>query len=59
VKSGVDQVMVKPVSAQAVLELARHLLEAPTAQARSDSYHGPDRRRVAPPHYDGPNRRED
>ena len=58
VKSGVDHVMVKPISATALRELAQHLCDFPMKQVTVYRYVGPDRRRVPDNSYPGPSRRK-
>ncbi len=57
VKAGVDHVMVQPISATALRELARHLCDNPMPQINVAKYTGPDRRRLPDDAYTGPNRR--
>ncbi len=57
VRAGVDHVMVKPISAAALRDLAQHLCDNPTAQIAVPNYVGPDRRRLPDEAYGGPDRR--
>lgn len=57
VKAGVDHVMIKPISATALSDLAQHLRENPMAQVAVPQYAGPDRRRLPDDAYTGPKRR--
>ena len=57
VKAGVDHVMIKPISAEALRELAQHLCDSPMEEIKVPRYVGPDRRRVPDNSYTGPSRR--
>jgi len=57
VKAGVDHVMIKPISATALSDLAQHLSENPMTQIAVPRYVGPDRRRLPDDAYTGPKRR--
>ena len=57
VKAGVDHVMIKPISATALSDLAQHLAENPMTQITVPQYIGPDRRRLPDDAYTGPQRR--
>ena len=58
VKAGVDHVMIQPIYAPALQDLARHLCESPMPQIEVPRYTGPDRRRLPDDAYTGPNRRD-
>lgn len=57
VRQGVDHVMVKPISATALRDLAQHLRANPMPQITVPKYTGPDRRRLPDESFTGPNRR--
>ena len=57
IKAGVDHVMIKPISATALRDLAQHLCDNPMPQVAVPKYTGPDRRRLPDHAYTGPNRR--
>jgi two-component system chemotaxis response regulator CheY len=57
VRRGIDQVIVKPFSAVTVTQLVGQLKRQGTEQARTDTYIGPDRRRVSLGDHSGPERR--
>jgi DNA-binding NarL/FixJ family response regulator len=57
VKAGVDHVMIKPISAAALCDLAQHLCDNPLPQISVPKYTGPDRRRLPDDSFTGPNRR--
>jgi CheY-like chemotaxis protein len=57
IKAGVDHVMIKPISATALYDLARHLCDNPMPQISVPKYIGPDRRRLPDDSFTGPNRR--
>ena len=59
VKSGVDHVMIKPISATALRDLAQYLCDNPVPQVSVPHYVGPDRRRLPDGSYTGPDRRGD
>jgi len=59
IKAGVDHVMIKPISAIALRDLAQNLSEHPTPQVAVPKYVGPDRRRLPIASYTGPARRTD
>jgi DNA-binding NarL/FixJ family response regulator len=59
VKAGVDHVMIKPISAVALRNLAQNLSEHPMPQVAVPQYVGPDRRRLPIASYTGPARRTD
>jgi two-component system, chemotaxis family, chemotaxis protein CheY len=56
--AGIDEFLVKPVSAVDLLGRIRKVTETPRPFIRVDTYCGPDRRRPRPP-YDGPERRSE
>lgn len=58
VKAGVDHVMIQPISATALRDLAQHLCAHPVTQINVGKYTGPDRRRLPDDAYTGPNRRD-
>ena len=58
IKAGVDHVMIQPVSAGGLRDLARHLCDNPMPQITVPSYVGPDRRRLPDDSYTGPGRRD-
>jgi CheY-like chemotaxis protein len=55
--AGVNEFVVKPVNANAVLSRITAVMSKPRPFVRSSTYFGPDRRRVAAPGYPGPFRR--
>ncbi len=59
VKAGVDHVMIKPISATALHDLAQHLRDNPMQQISVAQYNGPDRRRLPDDSYTGAKRRGD
>ncbi len=54
--AGANEVLRKPITINNVYERIRAIVERPRPYVRSDSYHGPDRRRQTLP-YNGPDRR--
>jgi DNA-binding response OmpR family regulator len=56
--AGIDEFLVKPVSAVDLLGRIRKVIETPRPFIRVDTYCGPDRRRPRLP-YDGPERRSE
>lgn len=56
--AGVNEIIVKPISARAVLDRLRMVIEHPRPFVRTRDFFGPDRRRRADPDYIGPLRRE-
>ena len=58
VKAGVDHVMIKPISANGLRDLAQTLCDHPMPQVSVPQYIGPDRRRLPTDSYSGPSRRE-
>lgn len=56
--SGVNEVMVKPVSPDGLLKRLIYMVEKPRPFVESEIYFGPDRRRKSDLDYDGANRRE-
>ncbi|MDA1099630.1 MAG: hypothetical protein O2967_11665 [Proteobacteria bacterium] len=57
IKLGVDHVMIKPISANALCDLAQHLCDNPMPQITVPGYTGPDRRRLPDESFTGPTRR--
>ena len=57
VKAGVDHVMIKPISAASLPDLAQNLCDNPMPQITVPKYVGPDRRRLPLDSYTGPGRR--
>jgi two-component system chemotaxis response regulator CheY len=55
--AGVNEFLAKPLTARGVVERLHQVVENPRPFVRSDDYFGPDRRRRADPHWDGPARR--
>lgn len=55
--AGVTELIVKPVTAQAVIARLNAVIFHPRPFVRTESYFGPDRRRMASPDYRGPERR--
>jgi CheY-like chemotaxis protein len=55
--AGVNEFVVKPVTARAVLARINSIVNHPRAFVRTESYFGPDRRRKADRDYAGPFRR--
>lgn len=58
IKSGVDHVMIKPISVSGLCELAQYLCDNPMPQVSVPKYIGPDRRRLPMDSYTGPTRRQ-
>jgi CheY-like chemotaxis protein len=56
--AGVTEFMAKPLTAKGVVDRLHQVIENPRAFVRTSDYFGPDRRRRADPHYQGPFRRE-
>ncbi len=56
--AGVNEFLVKPLAAKAVLERLKAVIDRQRKFVRSESYVGPDRRRRVLPDYNGPWRRE-
>jgi len=56
--AGVNEFMAKPLTAKGVIERINQVIDHPRPYVRTASYFGPDRRRRADPHYQGPFRRE-
>lgn len=54
--AGANEILRKPITVGSVYERIRAIVERPRPFVRSDSYHGPDRRRQDLP-FDGPDRR--
>jgi two-component system, chemotaxis family, chemotaxis protein CheY len=55
--AGVTELVVKPVTAKAVIARLHAVIFQPRPFVRTDGYFGPDRRRAPKPDYDGPERR--
>lgn len=55
--AGVTELVVKPVTANAVLSRLSEVIYKPRAFARTETYFGPDRRRRTDANYKGPMRR--
>ena len=55
--AGVTELLVKPVSAQALFARIEEIVLRPRPFVRAGGYYGPDRRRHAKPNYAGPWRR--
>jgi two-component system, chemotaxis family, chemotaxis protein CheY len=56
--AGVTELVVKPVTANAVLSRLNQVIYKPRPFVRTDDYFGPDRRRRNDPDYKGPMRRQ-
>ncbi len=56
--AGVTELVVKPVTAQAVIARLNSVIYHPRPFVRTETYFGPDRRRSVNPEYAGPERRE-
>lgn len=56
--AGVTEFLVKPVSAKALVERLKTVIERQRLFVRAEGYTGPDRRRQSPANYNGPRRRE-
>jgi CheY-like chemotaxis protein len=57
--AGVNEFMVKPVTAKNLLLRIQSIIDNPRPFIRTTNYFGPDRRRVQKPNYEGPWRRKD
>ncbi len=57
--AGVNEFIVKPVTAQAIISRMNMLISKPRPFIRSEDYFGPDRRRRTLADYEGPFRRKD
>lgn len=57
--AGVNEFLVKPVTARGVIHRLTLLIENPRPFVRTEDYFGPDRRRRDDPRYAGPRRRDD
>ncbi|MET3665143.1 response regulator [Caulobacter sp. 1776] len=57
--AGVNEFLVKPVTARGVIHRLTLLIENPRPFVRAKDYFGPDRRRRDDPRYAGPRRREE
>jgi len=55
--AGVTEFVVKPITAKAVFDRIQAVIMRPRAFIKTGDYFGPDRRRTASSHYDGPLRR--
>ena len=55
--AGVTELVVKPMTAKALMSRLQAVIFQPRPFVRTDSYFGPDRRRTANPDYPGPERR--
>ena len=55
--AGVTELIVKPITAQAVIARLNSVIFHPRPFVRTDDYFGPDRRRTANPDFKGPDRR--
>lgn len=55
--AGVNEFVVKPLTARALLDRITAVIMRPRPFVRSTSYFGPDRRRINDPNYHGPLRR--
>lgn len=56
--AGVNEILIKPVSAKVVHTHLEAIFEKPRPFIRNSSYIGPDRRRRADGYYEGPDRRK-
>jgi CheY-like chemotaxis protein len=56
--AGVTELVVKPVTAHAVLSRMTQVIYKPRSFVRTEDYFGPDRRRRGDPNYSGPLRRK-
>ena len=56
--AGVTEFLVKPVSAKALVERLKTVIERQRLFVRAETYTGPDRRRKPTANYNGPRRRE-
>jgi CheY-like chemotaxis protein len=57
--AGVNEFLVKPVTAKNLLERLTMIVNSPRSFVRSGTYFGPDRRRRRDPNFKGPYRRKD
>ena len=55
--SGVNEFLVKPITARSVIDRVNTVIMRPRAFVRTATYAGPDRRRKEDPNYRGPRRR--
>jgi CheY-like chemotaxis protein len=55
--AGVNEFLAKPLNAKGVIERITQVIDHPRPYVRTEAYFGPDRRRRADPHYQGPFRR--
>lgn len=55
---GVNEFLVKPITARSVLDRVQRIVEHPRPFIRTEGYFGPDRRRREDPSYTGPRRRK-
>jgi len=56
--AGVFEIIVKPLTAKALMDRLHAIIERPRPFVRNDNFFGPDRRRQKDPSYSGPRRRE-
>jgi two-component system chemotaxis response regulator CheY len=56
--AGVTEIMVKPISANALYQRVLNVVANPRPFIRTNTYFGPDRRRNVNPNYTGPERRK-
>jgi CheY-like chemotaxis protein len=55
---GVDEFLVKPITARGLLSRLKEVIENPRPYVKIDGYFGPDRRRRSDPRFSGPWRRD-
>ncbi len=55
--AGVNEFLAKPLTAKGVIERISQVVDYPRAFVKHEGYFGPDRRRRADPHFQGPWRR--
>ncbi len=55
--AGVNEFLAKPVTARGIIDRITRIVEFPRPYIRTPDYFGPDRRRRADPHHQGPWRR--
>src|SRR5690606_25691919 len=56
--AGVNELVVKPITAKAILDRIQAVIFRPRPYVKTDGYFGPDRRRTDAPGYRGPRRRK-
>ena len=56
--AGVNEFLAKPLTARGVVERISQVIDHPRPFVKTQDYFGPDRRRRADPHFQGPYRRE-